>query len=89
MTTVIETLSQMASDASIQNSQDIEQLLSDNKIDEDIIQSILAKDVTSLERQLDVCPDIVCILAPAEDDEPEEESEQEEESNSINLVING
>jgi|GEM_PF-1411048 len=88
MTTVIEALSKIASDASIQDSQDVTQLLSDNKIDEEIANSIITKDVTSLERQLDVCPDIVCFVAPAEDDDDESEDDQESNEESNCSVVN-
>ena len=88
MTTVIETLSQIASDASIQSAEDITQLLNDNKIDEEIANSIITKDVTSLERQLDVCPDIVCFVAPAEDDDEESEDDQGSNEESNCSVVN-
>ena len=69
MTTVIETLVQLASDASLQNPQATEQLLINNNVEENIAESIINKDVVSLERQLDVRPDIVCAVHPAEDDD--------------------
>jgi len=94
MTTVIETLAQLASDASLQNSQATEQLLIDNNVEETIATAIINKDVTSLERQLDVCPDIFCVLLPAEDEESEsdgstEDNESEENNTDIKSIVNG
>ena len=80
MTAVIDTLVQLASDASLQNSSATDQLLIDNKIDKETINAIVSKDVTKLERQLDVCPDIVCILVPAEDEDSEENTDDKTDS---------
>ncbi len=70
MSTVIDTLAQIASDASLQTPAATEQLLTEHNIDAAMSAAIIAKDVTSLERQLDVRPDIVClIVAPSDDDD--------------------
>jgi len=87
MTTVIETLAQLASDASLQTPQAIEQCLIDNGIDEAISNTIINKDVISLERQLDVCPDIVCTVFPAEDEEKEEKDDDDSTEETSNRVI--
>ena len=90
MPTVIETLAKIASDASIQESKEIEQLLISNNIDEAIATAILNKDVTSLERQLDVSTDIVCfIIQPDQnDDEPAEDESDDADTEKTQSVIN-
>ena len=86
MYTVIETLAKIASDASIQESKETEQLLINNNIDEAIATAILNKDVTSLERQLDVSTDIVCFqVVPGEEDEPAEQEDDEDNKSVINF----
>ena len=84
MPTVIETLAKIASDASIQESKEIEQLLISNNIDEAIATAILNKDLTSLERQLDVSTDIVCLIVqPDPNDEPKEDEDENEDTQSV------
>ncbi|MCW8832878.1 MAG: hypothetical protein OQK09_11605 [Colwellia sp.] len=89
MTKVIETLAQLASDASLQSAQAMEKLLIDNNIEDTIATAVINKDVVSLERQLDVCPDVVCFLVPAEDDEQSEDNGSEESETNIKLIVNG
>ena len=69
---------------------DIEQLLAQAEINAEQAEAIRNKDIVSLERQLDIYPDIVCFMIPAEDDEPAEkdESENENESSNISYAVN-
>lgn len=85
MSNLIQVLAKMASDSSLHNEAAIEALLASNDINTEQSEAIIAKDVTSLERQLDICPDIVCVLLPAEDDDvpTEDESENEEDKKSV------
>lgn len=88
MSKVIQVLEQMGSDASLQSEQAIEQLLTAAEVNVEQAEAIISKDVISLERQLDVCPDIVCLIVPAEDDDENEEKDDntdssEETSNSV------
>ena len=84
MYTVIEALAKIASDASIQESKEIEQLLINNNVDEAIATAILNKDLTSLERQLDVSTDIVCLIVqPDPNDEPKEDEDENEDTQSV------
>ncbi len=87
MTNTLQVLAQMASDASIQQPQDIEQLLTEHNIDAATSAAIIAKDVTSLERQLDVRPDIVCFVVPAEDEDSEEKDDAGSTEESSQLAI--
>jgi hypothetical protein len=88
MTSVIKLLEQMGQNALLQNEEAVEQLLSASEINEEAKNLIIKKDAVALARQLDVCPDIVCILFPAEDDQAEE-NDKEEEKTEIKSVING
>ena len=88
MSKVIQVLAQMASDSSLQNKIAVEALLTIEEINAEQSAAIITQDVTSLERQLDICPDIVCIFAPAKDDDSEEEKEEEEDDNAVKLVVN-
>jgi len=66
---------------------DIDKLIAQTTITTEQAEAIRTKDIISLERQLDICPDIFCFLIPAEDDEPVKEDEENEES-SIKSVVN-
>jgi hypothetical protein len=86
---VIQVLAKMASDSNFQNNEAIEALLASEEINAEQSKAIITKDLISLEKQLDICPDIVCIFIPAEDDNSEEtESESEEENNDIKIRVN-
>ncbi|KGJ89692.1 hypothetical protein [Colwellia psychrerythraea] len=87
MNKVIQVLEQMASDSSLQNKTDIETLLTTAKIKTGQSEAIIAKNVVSLERQLDICPDIICFLVPAEDDD--KDSETDEDQARTQSVVNG
>ena len=92
MSKVIQVLEQMGNDASLQSEQAIEQLLATAEVNAEQAQAIINKDTIMLERQLDVCPDIVCLLVPAEDDEKEEGDEKEESdtnTSDIKSIVNG
>ncbi|QYK06070.1 hypothetical protein [Shewanella zhangzhouensis] len=47
---------------------------------------IEAKDIEALKAELDVVPDIVCIFAPAEDQESKEDEEQEESPSKTEIA---
>jgi hypothetical protein len=83
MSKVIQVLEAMAQ---LSNA-DVAQLVAQEDITAKQAEAIINKDVTSLERQLDVCPDIVCFLLPAEDEEKETESEDDE--TDIKSIVNG
>ena len=75
MSKVIQVLEAMAQEANV----DIEQLLTIAEIDSTQAEAIVTKDITSLKKQLDICPDFVCALIPAEDDEAEKEEDKNED----------
>tara|TARA_B110000467_G_C18309846_1_gene477286 strand:+ start:60 stop:323 length:264 start_codon:yes stop_codon:yes gene_type:complete len=87
MSKVIQVLAQMASDSSLQTEKAVEVLLINEAINTEQSKAIITKDIISLERQLDICPDIFCLLFPAEDDEAE--SDSDEEQTNTQSVVNG
>ncbi len=88
MSNVIQVLEKMGSDATLQNKDAIQTLLASTELETEMTQAIASEDVTSLAHQLDVCPDIVCIIHAPDDDDKEKEEEDDdkdstEESNQI------
>lgn len=83
MSKVMQVLEQMGSDANCQSEDAINNLLVAAKLDPEITEAIVNKEVISLERQLDVCPDIVCFVVPAEEDENDEQDSTEEQNFSV------
>lgn len=93
MTEIIELLEQMGQNASLQNEDAIEKLMNASAVDSEIKDLIIKKDALALAQNLDVCPDIVCLLVPAEDEEEEKEGETEEQTeqsvtDNIKWVVN-
>jgi len=86
MSNVIRLLEKLASDSKFQSEECTKQEIANAEIPEEVKHSILQKDSSSLERQLDVTPDIVCFVIPAEDDESPDESG--EENKETNILVN-
>lgn len=80
MSNVIQVLAQMGCDAALQSEEAIANLLQTTELNAELTEAIESKDIISLERQLDVRPDIVCTIATPEGDEDEDESENDDES---------
>jgi len=81
MSKVIQVLEQMSRDANGQNEDAINNLLAAAQLDTEITTAIINKDVITLERQLNVRSDIVCMILPAEDDEDDEDDDSTEITN--------
>jgi hypothetical protein len=75
MNKVIQVLAQMAQQTNV----NCEQLLASVEIIAEQAESIINKNVTSLSQQLDIKTDIICAVAPAEDDDENQEQESTEE----------
>ena len=73
MSKVMQVLEQMGSDATLQSEGAIQSLLVSAELDTEITEAIVNKDITSLERQLDVRLDMVCGVLPAEDEDEDED----------------
>jgi hypothetical protein len=83
MSKVIQVLAEMANNAECQSDAAIEALVTAANLNPATTEAIIAKDVTSLERQLDVRLNLVCGIVPAEDDEDDADSSEEITSNVI------
>lgn len=80
MSKLIQVLEQMNSDAKLQDEQAIKQLLRSAEMDTEQAEAIINKDISSLERQLNVRLDMVCGVVPAEDDDENEEKDEKEDN---------
>ncbi|NQZ82589.1 MAG: hypothetical protein HRT52_16390 [Colwellia sp.] len=69
MSKIMQVLEQLGQDANLQSQESIENYLTIIELEKELTTALVNKDVSSLERSLDVCPDIVCIIATPEDDE--------------------
>lgn len=81
MSKIINVLEQMGRNTNYQNEDTINNLLATAELDIEISAAIINKDITSLEHQLDVRPDVVCMILPAEDDEGDEGDDSTEITN--------
>ncbi|MGL1958678.1 MAG: hypothetical protein OCD00_15330 [Colwellia sp.] len=89
---VIALLEKMAADASLQNDNAINILVEQSSLTDNSKKALLNSDIITLERNLDVCPDIVCLISSPEDDEPEQEEDAPEKTEVYSmskLVVNG
>ena len=81
MSNIIQLLERMGQDASLQTETNFEQAIAESALTESLKQALINKDDISLKRELDVCPDVVCIMLPAEDEEKEKEKNEEQDEN--------
>ncbi len=88
MDTIIEILEKAGENAKYQNDSTYIELIESSELPSDIKSTLIDKEATTLERQLDVCPDIVCIVLPAEDEPSEENEEPEKNAEDIRMAIN-
>jgi hypothetical protein len=88
MNNIIEALDSMASNAKFNSSITIQELIQGMDVNEEQAKAILNKNIPSLKRQLDICPDIYCILFPAEEENPEESEKPAEDKENNQSVIN-
>ena len=92
MSNVIQLLERLGEDASLQTESALS-VIENANLDAELKESLINKDVTSLERQLDVCPDIVCLILPAEDDDQGEDDDNDDDNDDDSdtenkLVVN-
>ncbi len=81
MSNIIQLLERMGQDSELQTEQSFEQAIQDSALTNELKQSLHNRDDINLKRQLDVCPDVVCILLPSEDeDEDEDKSDEKDET---------
>ncbi|WDE03314.1 hypothetical protein SG34_018145 [Thalassomonas viridans] len=89
MSNIIQLLERMGQEANLQKQDTLEQAIKKADLKQSLKESLLNKDKLALERQLDICPDIVAFLFPAEDEQPQKEEEDKETKEEIRSVING
>ena len=82
----MQVLEQLGQDANLQTPENIESHVTSAELDNELTEVLINKDVTSLERSLDICPDIVCIVVAPDNDEPSEDDSEEKEE--IKAIIN-
>ena len=85
MSNIIQLLERMGQDASLQTETNFEQAIAESALTESLKQALINKDDISLKRELDVCPDVVCILIPAEDEETDDKKEKDENNESTTI----
>jgi len=84
MSDIIKLLEELGQNAKLQLKDEVEKAIVESELAEEVKTALLTKDTVTLEKQLDVCPDIFCILFPAEDEESEDSpSEDEKEADSV------
>jgi len=79
MTEVIDVLATIGQDAALQTPSALEKFVEQSELSAELQESLITGDTITIKRQLDVCPDIVCVILAPEDDEPSEEPEEEEQ----------
>ncbi|WP_028766355.1 hypothetical protein [Shewanella fidelis] len=87
MSNIIQLLERMGQDASLQTETNFEQAIAESALTESLKQALINKDDISLKRELDVCPDVVCILIPAEDEDEETDDKKEKDENNESTTI--
>ncbi|WP_076414593.1 hypothetical protein [Shewanella sp. UCD-KL12] len=80
---IIQLLERMGQDASLQATAEFEQIVNESTLDNELKQSLINKDIISLEKQLDVCPDIYCVFVAHEEDE---DDSTDVESSPLSIV---
>ncbi|MCL1137924.1 hypothetical protein [Shewanella pneumatophori] len=85
MSNIIQLLERMGQDASLQTETNFEQAIAESALTESLKQALINRDDISLKRELDVCPDVVCVLLPAEDDEEKTEDSPKEDETEISV----
>ena len=92
MKNIIQVLEQMGQDAALQNEQAVAEFIEQAELGKELQTSLIEQDTVTLERQLDVRKDIVCMIDTPEEDIPTEAPEEEpqpEQNSEAKTVING
>ncbi|WDE13854.1 hypothetical protein [Thalassomonas haliotis] len=85
MSNIIQLLEKIGQEATLQNSNALAQAIKEAELPAELENTLLKQDSVALERQLDICPDIIAFLAPAKDDEPSDEETPEDTGNSTDI----
>lgn len=89
MSNIIQLLERMGQDAALQTEANFDKAITESTLSTTLKTLLLNRDNIILKRELDVCPDVVCLMVPAEDEEPTNEEEPKEENVEIKAVVHG
>lgn len=79
MSSIIELLERMGKDSVLSESTtEFEKAINQSDLNTSLKKALMDKNVNELVNQLDVCPEVVCALLPADEDENEEDQQQED-----------
>ncbi|MBR9728528.1 hypothetical protein ACFOD0_03710 [Shewanella intestini] len=87
MSNIIQLLARMGQDSQLQNQAELTTAVNQAQITTELKAALLQQDVHALEKQLDICPDVVCIMVPAEDDKPDENQDKTPESETPQIQL--
>lgn len=91
MKNVTQVLASMGASADLQSPESVAEFVNQSELSAELQTALIEQDVTTLERNLDICPDIVCIIMAPEDDEPSEDDEEQnapQENAVLKVAIN-
>lgn len=86
MSNIIQLLERMGQDAALQSQNAKAQEILAADVAAEIKNSLLVNDAEALHEQLDICPDVVAFLLPAEDEQKEDENNENEEQEQASAV---
>ncbi|QBF82076.1 hypothetical protein EXU30_04675 [Shewanella maritima] len=75
MSNIIQLLERMGQDAQLQDAQQLAQEIAQAEISAEQKQALVNQDAQALHKELDVCPDVVCLMVPDKPDEPDEDND--------------
>ncbi|PMG76860.1 hypothetical protein BCU84_12480 [Shewanella sp. 10N.286.51.B7] len=76
MSSIIKLLERMGQESGLTESAiEFETAITESNLNEQLKQTMLNRDIVALEKALDICPDVVCILFPADEEEKEQEGD--------------
>ena len=89
MSNIIQLLEKMGSNASLQNQQQLIDVIDQADIDVELKQALIEKNTNKLIMQIDSLPEIKCLAIAKPDDAPDEQPEPEQTPEKSLLVANG
>ncbi|WP_153912828.1 hypothetical protein [Shewanella sp. TC10] len=80
MSSIIKLLERIGQESGLTESAiEFETAITESNLNEQLKQTMLNRDIVALEKALDICPDVVCILLPADEEESESEADKPSE----------
>lgn len=89
MSSIIKLLERMGQESGLTESAiEFETAITESNLNEELKTTMLNRDIVALEKALDICPDVVCILLPADEEEnQEEEKKNNEEKIDVAAIV--